>query len=257
MAIPWIVIPQPKPSPVFRLICLPPPGGGIATFRGWSERLRAAEVGIVELPGRGTRVSEPPVASPSSAADAIARAVTDLRPLPLVLFGHGLGALLAFEAARRLGSAGWPLLALFVSGQRAPSLANPLPPVASLSPDDFVAHVRARFDAVPEPAAVDPDFLRAILPALRADMTMLETYRYEPAEPLPIPIVACGGVADPCAGRPELDGWRGETSSRFSVHQFDGGHQYLRYEGMAVTQLIANKLTVILSAASRPAAGRW
>jgi medium-chain acyl-[acyl-carrier-protein] hydrolase len=111
--------------------------------------------------------------------------------------------------------------------------------------------VRQRYDAIPDAVLADADMMQLLLPGLRADFAMLETYRYEPGAPLPCPIVACGGAADRHASRLELDAWRRETRSRFSLHTFGGGHFYLHDEREAVTTLLANQLTVLVGAMAR------
>jgi medium-chain acyl-[acyl-carrier-protein] hydrolase len=140
---------------------------------------------------------------------------------------------------------------MFVSGRRGPSLPDPLPPVANLPTDEFVTEVRRRYDAVPDAVLADPELTQLLVPGLRADFAMLESYRYEPATPLDCPIVACGGASDPHASRQELEAWRRQTRSRFSVHTFGGGHFYLQHEREAVTALVAAQLSVLLGAMSR------
>jgi medium-chain acyl-[acyl-carrier-protein] hydrolase len=251
----WIVTPRRNPSPDVRVLCVPDAGGDVTTFRGWGERFRTADLGIVELPGRGGRIREPLVMSVSQAAYGVAAAVTDLPAYPTVLFGHGLGALIAFETARCLRDHGWPLLALFVSGRRAPSLPDPLPPVAGLPEAAFVAELRRNGNIIPDGVLSDPELMELLLPGLRADSRMLDSYQYEAAEPLHCPIVASGGLADPLASRTDLEAWRSETRGRFSAHMFGGGHSYLYAETEAVTSLIANRMTVLLGALSRASAG--
>jgi medium-chain acyl-[acyl-carrier-protein] hydrolase len=115
----------------------------------------------------------------------------------------------------------------------------------------FVAEGRQRDEAIPDAVLADADMMQVLLPGFRADFDMLETYRYEPGAPLACPIVACGGAADGHASRLELDAWRRETRSRFSLHTFGGGHFYLHDEREAVTALIANQLTVLVGAMTR------
>jgi medium-chain acyl-[acyl-carrier-protein] hydrolase len=247
----WIVTPRPNRALAVRLICVPHAGGGVATFRGWQERLGLAELGVVQMPGRGSRLREPAVQSLADAAAGVVDSLLALPQYPTVLFGHSLGALIAFEAARGLRDQGWPLLALFVSGRRAPFLADPLGPLATLPTDDFVREVRRRYDAVPDAVLADADMMKMLVPGLRADFAMLEGYRYEPAAPLPGPIIALGGSSDPHATLPELEAWRRETRARFSVHTFEGGHFYVQQEREAVTALISNQLSVLVGAMSR------
>ena len=256
MANQWIVTPRANPYAQVRFVCVPDAGGGVSSFRGWSERLGAAEVGVVQLPGRENRLREPALESLSEAADGVSHAITTTRPAPTVLFGHSLGALIAFETARRLRDRGWPLLALFVSGKCAPALPDSRPQLSKLPGDEFVTELRRRYEAIPAAVLADSDLMQLLLPGLRADFAMHDTYRYQPGTPLACPIVACGGTVDPYASRSDLEAWRRETEGRFSAHQFGGGHFYLQREQAAVTTLIANQLSVMVSAMARWAAAR-
>jgi surfactin synthase thioesterase subunit len=232
-------------------VCFPPAGGDVEMFGGWSERLPSVDVGLVQLAGHPGRLSEPLTRSIREAADGVAGAVARTPASPTVLFGHGLGALIAFETARRLRDRSWPLLALFVSGCPAPALLRPETSFDDLPTEEFVSEVRARYDVIPDAVLGDADLMQLFLPGLRADVAMAAGYEYAPDAPLPCPIVVCGGSADPRAPRPQLEAWRGETRVRASVHLFAGGPQYVRQEQAAVTALIANQLTVLLGAMSR------
>jgi surfactin synthase thioesterase subunit len=246
-----IVTPRPQRGPAVRLIAVPYAGGGVSAFRGWQDRLPVSEVSIVELPGRGGRLREPLLQSLPQAAADVAEAIVRQPGHPTVLFGHGVGALIAFEAARRLRDRGWPLLALFVSGRRGPGLPESLSPIAHLAIEQFLPEVSRRYGTMPGGVLSDPEVMPLTVPALRADLAMLESYRYVPAAPLECPIVACGGMADPLASRAELDAWRLETRGRFSVHTFRGGHFFLEEERDAVTALIANQTSVLVGAMTR------
>ena len=132
MATEWIIIPRPNPRASIRLIVAADVGGSPSVFRGWSERLAAANVGVIQLPGRGNRLHEQPLQSLHDAAQHVADEICAGAGSPTVLFGHGLGALIAFETARRLQTRLWPMLALFVSGQRGPAVANTAPRLGDL-----------------------------------------------------------------------------------------------------------------------------
>jgi medium-chain acyl-[acyl-carrier-protein] hydrolase len=251
LSTPWIITPRPNRSPAVRLICVPPAGGSVQAFTGWSERLSRAEVGIVQLPGRGSRVREPLVQSLSDAGGEVVHAITTLPAHPTVLFGHSFGAVIAFEAARRLHSRSWPVLALFVSGWPAPSVGYQAPPIADLPADLFVKEVSRRYDAIPDALLREGELLNLLIPGLRADFAMAESYRPESGPALACPIIACGGRNDPFVSPADLEGWRNETRGRFSAHLFSGAHHYLVEERAAVTALIANQLSVILAALSR------
>jgi surfactin synthase thioesterase subunit len=192
----------------------------------------------------------------AAAAGGIADAITGLPAYPTVLFGHGLGALIAFETARRLRDRHGPVLALFVSGRQAPAQRDREPPIANLPVEQFIEEARRRSGALPDAALRDAELMRVLLPGFRADIAMAESYRYGAAAPLDCPIVACGGAADPRMSRADLESWRSETRSRFSLHVFGGGDLYLTRESTAVTALIANQLSVMLGAMSRWAGTR-
>lgn len=253
LATEWIITPRPKPRASARLILVPDAGGSPSTFRGWSERLPGAIVGTVQLPGRGNRLHEPPVDSILDAAQQIADEIGAGAGGPAVLFGHGLGALIAFETAQRLHTRHKPILALFVSGHGGPALAPAAPSIADLPIDQFVWQLRQRH-LLPPDVLSDPDAMRVFLPTLRKDVGMMERYRYEPAQLLTCPIVACDAMADPHAHRGDAESWKRETSGRFSIHRFGGDRSYIHREKEALTALIGNHLSVMLGALARSAA---
>lgn len=246
----WIVTTRVNPGAPMRLILIPDAGGTAATFTGWSERLRAAEVGIVQLPGRGGRYAQ----SVSEAALRVSEEIVAGSGRPAVLFGHGLGALIAFEAARRLTARDWPVLGLFVSGQGAPSLGLMAPRISDLPEDQLIAHLQHRRHVLPADALEDPDVLRLLLPMVRADIAMLERYHYDTGSPLCCPIFACDAVADPLAARCDVEGWKRETNGRFTVQRFGGDRSYIQREREALTALIGNHLSVMAGALARSVA---
>ncbi|MGH9310894.1 MAG: thioesterase II family protein [Vicinamibacterales bacterium] len=246
-----MISPRPNRAPAVRLVCIPHAGGGVGTFAGWPDRLPASELNIVQLPGRGTRLREAPLASVAQAADGLALAIGRLPAYPTVLFGHGLGALIAFETARRLHSRAWPLVALFPSGCRAPQLPGRGALLADLSEPDFVEEVRRRSGELPEAIFADGELRQVTVAALRSEFAMAASYGYEEGEPLECPIVACGGRGDDGATREELEAWKAQTRGRAGVRLFEGGPLYLLQERSALTGLIANQLTVLLGAMSR------
>jgi surfactin synthase thioesterase subunit len=252
LATEWIVTPRPSPRASVRLILVPDAGGSASTFRGWSERLSGANLGFVQMPGRGDRLHEPPVESLQDAARHVADQIGMGAASPTVLFGHGLGALIAFETARRLQARHWPVLALFVSGQGGPARGTAPPGLADLPVDQLVAQLRQRH-VLPPDLLSDPDAMRLFLHVIRADVAMAEGYRYEPAHPLGCPIVACDALADPHVSRSDIEGWKRETTGRFSIHRFGGDRSYIHREEEALTALIANHLSVMVGALARSA----
>ena len=248
----WITTLRPNPTAPLRLILVPDVGGTGVTFRGWSQRLPRTDLAVVQLPGRGGRLHEPFVTSVSEAAGGVAAEVASGPACPTVLFGHGLGALIAFEAVRRLRGSLWPVLALFVSGQGGPSLGVSAPRLSELTPDQLIERLH-RCDLLPPDAIGDPDAMRILLPVVRADIALKESYCYEPGDPLSCPIVACDALSDPSASRTDVDAWRRETTGRFSVQRFGGDRSYIHREQEALTAVVGSHLSVMAGALARSA----
>src|SRR5262245_46733711 len=89
-------------EPRLRLLCLPFAGGASSLYRSWPRALPSIEVWPVELPGRGARMDEPPCADMTELCDGLSAAIDQVADLPLALYGHSMGARIAFELARRL-----------------------------------------------------------------------------------------------------------------------------------------------------------
>jgi medium-chain acyl-[acyl-carrier-protein] hydrolase len=239
----WISCPRPDPGARLRLFCLPPAGGGALMFRGWAGRLPGAEVCLVQLPGREARRREPPFTRWEPLVQALAEVLEPWLDRPFALFGHSMGALLGFELARRLRRAGKRTpAALIASGRNAPSRPWGLPRLSRLS-DDALALWMRRLGGTPREVLEDPDLRGAILPVLRVDMALCESYAYEPGAPLSCAISAYAGLQDPHTDLPSLEAWRGECARDFAVRCFAGDHFFLRSAEDEVLGALARELT--------------
>lgn len=226
----WI---SPAPSGAesrLRLFCFAHAGGGSAFFRPWRERVSSdVEVCPVVLPGRESRIRETPR---TRMGPLVAELVEGLRPhldRPYAFFGHSLGSVVAYEAARALRRQGDPgPQALIVSGRRAPHAPGRRPPVSGLGDEEFMAEM-VRLGGTPPEVARQREMVRLFLPFLRADFELNETYRPQPGGPaLTCPVYAFGGDRDPLADPQEVGGWREVTSGHFRLRVFPGDHFYLK-----------------------------
>lgn len=222
----WLKPPAPRPEVKLRLFCFPHAGGGTLFFRNWQAALPAAvELCPVQLPGREKRLHEPCFTDARVLAEAATEA---LRPhfeeMPFALLGHSMGALVSFEVARSLRREGGPAPAhLFVSGHAAPQLPGKGPATYLLPEPEFVEELR-RLNGTPPDVLEHPEVMRLMIPILRADFMVVQTYEYAAEPPLDCPVTAFGGLEDPDVGRDDLRAWREQTTSAFSLEMFPGDH---------------------------------
>jgi surfactin synthase thioesterase subunit len=240
----WIARPRPNPEARHRLFCFPYAGMGAAAFRGWWDELPPdVEICLSRLPGRDSRLREAPYDQLLPLATEIAEAIAGLLDRPFSLFGHSMGAWLAFEVARQLRRAGSNLPSqLFVSGRRAPHLPDRETELGPLTDAEFVTQIRRRFDGIPQAIVDDNELLQLMLPSLRADVTMLETYVYRPEDPFDCPIVAFGGSEDNETTVDDLNAWQLHTTGRFALKMFPGGHFFLNSARSSLLSAIASDL---------------
>lgn len=211
-----------------RLFCFPYAGGSSGTFARWRQKLSPGiQTELVQLPGRGMRFAEPPFASCDLLVETLA---TDFFPklsTPFAFFGHSMGALIAFELARYLRShhKRSPQY-LFLSGCSAAHVFEISPKIHELPEDKFIEELR-RLDGTPAEVFDNPELLKILLPGLRADFTICETYRYKDSEPLDCPITAFAGDDDREIKVADVRAWQLQTTGSFSFHVFSGGHFFL------------------------------
>jgi medium-chain acyl-[acyl-carrier-protein] hydrolase len=239
----WIIRRKPSPQARLRLFCFPYAGGGVSIFRAWSDTLPAdVEVCPLQFPGRGTRLMEPPFTQLSPLVQAIAEALFPLLDKPFAFFGHSLGALVSFELARRLRRryAVQPVR-LFISADRAPQIPNRDPAIHSLPEGEFLTELR-RLKGTPTELLEDEEVMQIMLPVLRADFAVYETYRYSTEPPLNCPISAFGGLQDHRVNRGDLEAWRDHTGVSFSLTMFPGDHFYLNTTQPALLQALSQEL---------------
>jgi medium-chain acyl-[acyl-carrier-protein] hydrolase len=211
-----------------RLYCFPYAGGSAQVFRGWQRHFAPqAALSLASLPGRATRIGEPPFRQYKPLITALADAIIPEIPPAFAFWGHSMGAVISFELARELRRRGQPVpIALFLSGRGAPQIPDPDPPVFNLPDPEFIAELR-RLNGTPRELLDSPELKELFLPTIRADFELVETYEYEPESPLTCNICVYGGLQDAHVPAANLKEWQKQTSGAFKVRMFPGDHFYI------------------------------
>lgn len=240
---PWIASRKLSPQARVRLFCFPYAGGSASMFRTWSNALPAdVEVCPVQLPGRSARLMERPFTEMSPLIQVLAPALSSLLDKPFAIFGHSLGSLIGFELARQLRRQyGVNPVRLFVSAGRAPQVPRRDAPIHTLRAKEFLAEVR-RLNGIPMELLEHEELMEIILPILRADFALYETYSYSAEPLLNCPISTFGGLQDRKVSRSDLEAWRDETTEFCSLRMLTGDHFFLNTAQPLLLQMISQEL---------------
>ncbi len=221
------VRPRPQANPALRVLAFHHAGGSAAMYHPMSTGIPARwELMLLDLPGRGKRFGQPAI--PSMPA-LIERVVDDVRPwldVPIALFGHSLGAILAIEVARACEAIGAPPVWVGVSGRIAPGQQAETRRLTSLDDATLLSEI-LELGGTPDRLAELPEFREHLLRIVRADLGAVESYQPAPGRPrISCPVTAFAGNADTWAPPPMMSGWVRETYGRFHQRLYSGGHFY-------------------------------
>lgn len=224
----WLVRFQARVDSSLRLFCFPHAGAGASFYRSWAAGLPEAEICAVQLPGREERFEETPFRQMDPLVESVVDALSSELDSPFAVFGHSFGAIVAFEFCRRLRRIGLPTPAvLFVSGHSAPHLSNGLPGIHDLPDANLLQAIQERYNGIPPAILAEPELLGLLIPTLRADVSVLETYTCGDGPTLDCPISALGGLSDPWSSEDLLSGWHAYTSGRVCTKIYSGGHFFV------------------------------
>lgn len=241
---PWLVHHSPPGPARLTLVCVHHAGGNFRVFKDWPGHFPPdIRVLAVSLPGRVQRFAESPLLHVEAIVDALLPSMREVADGPYALFGHSMGAFIAFELARGLRAAGVSLPKhLFVACGRGPGLPNRYPGLHDLPTAEFLAELR-RLEGTPLELLDNPEMMDALLPLFRADFGLCDRYVHRPGMPLECPVTVFGGVSDPTVTRAECAGWREHTSAAFTLRMLAGGHFVVHERARAVAGHIARSLS--------------
>ncbi|MEG4576369.1 beta-ketoacyl synthase N-terminal-like domain-containing protein [Microcoleus sp. N3A4] len=238
----WINKSEFSSSSEIRLFCFPYAGGGASIYRTWQDELPPEiEVCPIQIPGRENRINEAPFTKFTDLVEALVDALKPMLDKPFAFYGHSMGAVLAFEAARLL-RAQFNLLPvhLFIGASMAPQLPNPFPALDLSSPLKLTKFLHSL--GTSSKVLQNTELTEALLPTIKADFIALEGYLYKENAPLDCPISALGGSKDRFVSQEDMAAWSLHTSSRFHLDAVSGSHLFLESDRESVLQTISREL---------------
>ncbi|MFI9526068.1 thioesterase II family protein [Micromonospora rosaria] len=224
------------------LLVLPHAGGNAHAYAPWRALLpTGVRLLIGQYPGRGARFSEP---LPERMADLVDPIVASLPADTddLVVLGHSMGSLVAYEVARALTTAGRAPRALIASACRAPFLPNPSPVHPETLDDDALVTAIQTRGGTDDGILDEPELRELLLPSIRADFAIDDAYRHAGAEPLTCPVTVIGGDADPVVPAEALASWTQVTRADLVTRILPGGHFYFQSQLDAFLSIVTGVL---------------
>lgn len=244
----WIACPKPNPQARLRLFCFPCAGGIASAYSAWPNNLPPdVEVCSIQLLGRGSRLMERPFTRLPLLVQALVPILQPYLNIPFAFLGHSMGALLCFEVARQLRRQNIPSpVHLFACSCPAPQIPISSSPIHVLPDAAFVAELRHRYNAIPQQILENNELMQLFLPSLRADFAVMGTYVYTTERPLDSPISVFGGLQDRAISYDDLEAWRIQTCSSFTLQLFPGDHFFLHNSESPFLQALSQQLHQLL-----------
>lgn len=225
---PWLMPFSREGNGRLNLFFFPHAGGGASAFYQWS-RVMPKEITsyAIQLPGRETRLREPLHRQVPTVVESLAEVLQPHLHSPFIFWGHSMGALLGFELARHLQRHGLNMpQRLLVSGYNAPHIPYADPKIHHLPEADFITALQ-KLNGTPEAVLKDAELRNLVLPIVRADFQLVETYTYQEADTLHCPITVLDGLADDKTNEADLREWQRQSTQALEMFTFPGDHFFL------------------------------
>ncbi len=230
-----------------KLFCLPCSGASATSYLRWRRILPAwIQVEPVELPGRGSRASEPLFRDFDALADSLTRSIARSVEGDYAIFGHSLGGILAYECTHRL------IEKHYVAPRALEIACSPAPKCRSFerfeslnSDEELIAELRSH-NGTPEEIFDNPEMLRLTLDVLSADFAACASFRDKGRPPLTLPVNVFGGCQDDIP-EPELEAWKDATVVDMTLDMFNGSHFFFREQETVFLALLESKLRNVMA----------
>ncbi len=230
-----------------RLFCFPYAGGSALVYNKWKSDLnRCIQLHLVELAGRGKRISEPYYNSVDEAVEDVFNIIKyELRDALYAFYGHSLGAIIAYQLAQKLRKIKFPQpVHIFFSGRGAPHIRrDDKKPYHTLPQDEFREKV-LELGGTPEEFFQHPELLEVLLPLLRADFRVSWSYKHpSDINPLDCDITILTGKEEDLTTA-QIEGWKLHSKDKCTLHSFEGGHFFINdpKEKKRIVNIINNTL---------------
>lgn len=239
---PWLVH-TPRAGRKMRLYCFAYAGGSAHVYAGWQAQLPPQiEVVAIQLPGRAARMAEAPPASLEQIVQQLAPVLAAQDAPRFALFGHSLGALVAFELARHMAARGMTQPErMFVSACNPPQQRGE-PRMLHKLPDEAFLAALAQYDGTPPEVLQHRELMELMMPTLRADFRLAEAYAYSAGPPLAMPVTVLCGRQDRYVDIESAALWQRETLGSCVTNMFEGGHFFLNSDREALLASLARQL---------------
>lgn len=226
-----------------RLICFSCAGGNGSEYFRWKNLLDDdIEIGVFTLPGRGSRFGERCVTDLSAVVSEVSAQVADFSDKPYAFLGHSLGSLLAFEICHGLQKSAARLPEhLFLSGRKAAHLPLTRRTYYDLPDQQLLAEV-TKLGASNNSLLENTEFVELLLPILRADFQLNDSYQYTHTELLPVPITTFCGRQDTAVAADDVARWRELSTAKVRSHLFDGGHFFIEQHAADIARIITAQM---------------
>jgi medium-chain acyl-[acyl-carrier-protein] hydrolase len=222
-----IHIPISKPNASLRLICFPYAGGNSMTYIKWLDNLSTkVELALVQLPGRGVRSAEPPYQTMEEVVRALFLELGNLSNKPTIFYGHSMGARVAYELTLMLLRFQYKLPIHFIaSGSIAPSVSRKKEYTYNLPDDDFIKKI-AELNGSQDEVLAHKEIMQLLMPALRADFKIIETYCNKSKAVIPTKISVLAGTEEDTE-HPDIEAWFNLFQSNTGIHWISGDHFFV------------------------------